>query len=369
MILPPPPHRLYAVYTPCASVRLFLFLRQPSRRERKMEALEPHSQHSYPMKDHDQDQSSSITDSQSSDDEDWCPGDGICPPETQFQSCYQASLDSWSQAASSRDGAVKSLDMHLKAFLGLLENVPPFFHEPPKNIDLTGGTKSPLVLRSSLHIKTTDHPRCSQPWKPIDYLQCLGFPLPTVYKTNIEEPVHSVTLATRELRPAYLTSIVLAWSYVLSSRWVEILQSVGEDCALFHDSGDSMIENFWELITQGRWLARVKRGRAKSYSPWMLRGEDKSHNKRYLCQHSIRFDFAHAVHEQLRMGSVITKFICCFQCPLGFLHFRWPRKRDACWICLCLAASIAECTQPNIISTRDDFTASNPLWSKSYRIS
>jgi hypothetical protein len=289
-----------------------------------MEELESQIQHSHSIEYYDLEQSGSITDSQSGDDDEvWCHGDGICPTETQLQSCYQASLDSWSQAVLSHDGASKSLDIHLKAFLGLLDNVPPFLHEPPKNIDLTGGTKFPLVLKSSLHLQTTGHPSCSQQWKPIDYLQCLGFPLPTVYKTNVEQPVCSVTLAAQELRPAYLTSIVLAWSYILSSRWVGILQFGGKDCAFFHDSGDSTIENFWEVITQRRWLARVKSGRASSYSPWMLRGEDESHRKRYRCQHSIRFDFAHIVHQQLRMGPIITEFISCFQYPFGFLYFRW----------------------------------------------
>ncbi|KAJ5950322.1 uncharacterized protein N7479_008735 [Penicillium vulpinum] len=80
-----------------------------------MEALEPqnqHSQHSQPIQDQDLDQSSSTSNSQNSDDKDWYPGDGICPPESQFHSCRQASLDSWSEAASRRDGAFKSLDMH-----------------------------------------------------------------------------------------------------------------------------------------------------------------------------------------------------------------------------------------------------------------
>lgn len=79
--------------------------------------MESQSQHSHPSEDYDLEQSGSLTDSRSSDDEAWCAGDGICQRETQFQSCYQASLDSWNQAASSHDGPINSLDMHLKAFL------------------------------------------------------------------------------------------------------------------------------------------------------------------------------------------------------------------------------------------------------------
>lgn len=162
-------------------------LRQVSHREREMEALESHSQesqqnqHGHLIQDYDE-QSSSVSDSSTSDVENWYPGDGVCPPEDHFQACHQASLHPWSQAASRYDGTSKSLDMHLQAILGLLKHVPDFFHHPPENVALTGGKKFPLVLRSSLHIKTTDSPDCCQQWKPIDYLQFLGFPRPSVYK-------------------------------------------------------------------------------------------------------------------------------------------------------------------------------------------
>ena len=330
-----------------------------------MEAPESRSQKSQQSKQghliQDYDERSSSSNSSNSDDENWYPGDGICPPEDQFQACRQASLHSWSQAAFRSDGASKPVDMHLQAFLGLLKHVPDFFHQPPENVALTGGKKSPLVLRSSLHIQTTDSPHCCQQWKPIDYLQCLGFPKPSVYKT-IEEPVCSVTLATQELRPIYLTNIILAWSYILSFRWVEIMQSAGKDCAFLHTSGDSMTENFWEVVTQGRWIARVKRGQANSYSPWMLQGEAESHKKRYLNQHSrIACNFADIVYKQLRMGSIITKFIGCFQHSLRLLHFRWARKRNAGWICCYTTTCIAKYTQPKVTSTSNDFSAPKPL--------
>ena len=143
-----------------------------------MEAPESRSQKSQQSKQghliQDYDERSSSSNSSNSDDENWYPGDGICPPEDQFQACRQASLHSWSQAASRSDGASKPLDMHLQAFLSLLKHVPDFFHQPPENVVLTGGKKSPLVLRSSLHIQTTDSPNCCQQWKPIDYSNVLG---------------------------------------------------------------------------------------------------------------------------------------------------------------------------------------------------
>lgn len=69
----------------------------------------------------------------------------------------------------------------MEAFLGLFDNVPPFFHSPPKGVNLTGGTA--LALRSSFNLEKTAHSECNQPWKTFDYLQCIVFSKPMVYKT------------------------------------------------------------------------------------------------------------------------------------------------------------------------------------------
>ena len=107
-----------------------------------MKELECQRQHSHPIEYYDPEQSGSTTDSPSSDDEAWYPGDGICPTETQLQSCYQGSLDSWSQAVLSHDGASKSLDIHLKAFLSLLDKVLPLFPRAAQDISWIGTPKS-----------------------------------------------------------------------------------------------------------------------------------------------------------------------------------------------------------------------------------
>ena len=214
------------------------------------------------------------------DSVEWYPGDGICPTESQFLSCFRSSFRFWSQAATSHAETAKSHEAYLKAFLGLFRNVPPFFHNPPKDLHLVGGKRTPLVLQSSLQVRTTDQDDCDQQWKSIDYLQCVGFPQPTVYRNNsdVSAPRH-LTLASNELQSDYVSTFCLAWSYILSCRWVEILQSAGQDTVLLHRQGDSIPWSFWEMITHGRWLARLQWQGSGSYSPWMLRSDGVRHGK------------------------------------------------------------------------------------------
>lgn len=202
----------------------------------------------------------------------WYPGDGICPTESQFLSSFRSSFKFWSRAATSHQEPAKSHETYLKAFLGLLRNVPAFFHNPPKDVHLVGGKKTPIVLKSSLQVRTTDQKDCGQQWKSIDYLQCVGFLQPTVFRMNSEASTpRRVTLASNELRLDYVSTFCLAWSYILSCRWVEILQSAGQDSVLLHRRDDSTPSSYWEMIIQGRWLARMKWQGSGFCSPWMLR--------------------------------------------------------------------------------------------------
>jgi hypothetical protein len=152
------------------------------------------------------------------DDGVWFPGDGICPLDSQSRKVYQTSYDIWTSAASKfiRRSVVDSF--RVDPFLDLLQDVPPFFHNSPKNVDLRGRSNGPLTLHSSLHLGTTEDFSCDQSWKRIDYIQYLGFAKLVVFRQTES--------------PSFPTNIVLAWSCILSSRWVEILQSSGMKSSL-----------------------------------------------------------------------------------------------------------------------------------------
>jgi hypothetical protein len=94
---------------------------------------------------------------------------------------------------------------------------------------------------------------------------------------------------TRPFRSGYYTSIVLAWSYIVSCRWVEILQKAGEESELVYNK-DTCIENaFWDIVTNGTWGALIRREKGTFFSPWMLAGEAAT-KTRYI--HLVKAPFS-----------------------------------------------------------------------------
>lgn len=208
----------------------------------------------------------------------WFPGDGICPSTSQFSEICQTSYNIWTSAASKFTQNSVSDPFRLDLFFDLLQDVPPFFHNPPENIDLRGRSNSQLILRSSLHLGTTEGSSCDQAWKTIEYLQFLGFPKPVTFRQT--ETPSSVFL--RSGRSGYLTSIILAWSYILSSRWVEILRLAGKKSSLTHIQGKHLSTDFWTLVIKSHWATQVENDTETFYAPWMLRKENYDVGKRYI---------------------------------------------------------------------------------------
>lgn len=202
----------------------------------------------------------------------WSPGDGICPTTAQFNHCCKSKLDDWTSATSLYHADSDTFQFYVKTLLDLVKDIPPFFHYPPEGVSITGQPRSFLVLRSSLQIKTTGDSNCSQSQKYIDYLQCIGSPAPVSYRTKARTELHvAIPISGKPLRAGLFTSIVLAWSYIISCRWVEILQQAGEESQIIRDLDTQVEEHFWNTVTQGSWVAQVKRHKGVFYSPWMLR--------------------------------------------------------------------------------------------------
>ncbi|PWY87336.1 hypothetical protein BO94DRAFT_465922 [Aspergillus sclerotioniger CBS 115572] len=198
----------------------------------------------------------------------WSPGDGVCPSSSEFLAQYRASFGIWSHAArSDNSGSIVAI---LEVFLKILRNVPPFFDHPPKDACVMGGSKTPLILRSSFRLETATDMDCDQHWKSFDYLQCLGFATPVVYNITAEDQ-QSVSLSSSPLRRGYLTNIILAWSYIISCRWTEILQQAGWKCSLFHDRDVPLTDCFWDIVIRSRWLARSETKKGIHHPPWMLK--------------------------------------------------------------------------------------------------
>ncbi|XHF96688.1 hypothetical protein AWENTII_000308 [Aspergillus wentii] len=215
----------------------------------------------------DSESNTSTSSGGSEDDKKASSGDGICPTLEEFDACRQMSYDAWKLAALS---CTPKLSSSIDISLDKLSNVPRFYHNPPQNIHVGGRSKSPLILKLSFQLETTHDDSCDRRWKSIDYLQCIGFPLSMIPKLR---PSDSVIPSSP--RAGYLTSITLAWSYIISCRWVEILQSAGETCVLY-----SKDIGFWERVTQSCWSAQITRGKKGWFCPWMLQPETIDNDQR-----------------------------------------------------------------------------------------
>ncbi|KAB8259396.1 hypothetical protein BDV32DRAFT_159308 [Aspergillus pseudonomiae] len=233
--------------------------------------------------------------SSSNEDITWFPGDGVCPTTAEFNHWCQSKFDEWKNAAVTHQQGTESFQHYLTAFLGLLDNIPPFYHRLPGAVSTSGRPRSFLVLKSTLQVKTTEDLNCDQPQKSIDYLQCLGCPAPVIYRTKAETQLEvAIPICAKPIRSGYLTSIVLAWSYIISCRWVEILQQTGEESQILHEQGMQIEDCFWDIVTRGCWVARVKKHKDVFYSPWMLRREGISIKRRdwkpVISSSSLAFD-------------------------------------------------------------------------------
>ncbi len=65
----------------------------------------------------------------------------------------------------------------------------------------------------------------------------------------------------------HLSHLVLAWAFILSSRWVEILTAAGEKASM-NQSEDIKEGTFWKVVIGRQWRATMIRGGKTFYAPW-----------------------------------------------------------------------------------------------------
>ncbi|QRD89253.1 hypothetical protein F9C07_2219557 [Aspergillus flavus] len=182
----------------------------------------------------------------------WSPGDG-------FNHCCQSKTDDWENAALTYLEGIESFQYYLSAFLGLFENISLFYHCLPGAANILGRLKSFLV-------KTIENSNS-----------------PVKYRTKTETKLEAaIPVCVKPLCSGYFINIVLAWSYIISCRWI------------LYQLGIQIEDFFWDIVIQGCWVARVEKFKGVFYSPWMVRREG-SINKRgdlkpVISNSSLAFD-------------------------------------------------------------------------------
>ena len=184
------------------------------------------------------------------------PGDGVCPTLDQCAKTAKASYESWSRLVHHAGIATDSLS-EADTLVDLLRRVPEFrcsqvFHEGAQ-----------LCLKCSLEWVTTTHPDCDRPLKRTYHYQVLGMSQLQVW--DVAENLVDRSDGTGR----HFTPMVLAWAFVLCSRWVEVLQGAGERASM-NQSEKVNRENFWEVIVNKKWHATVVRDDVTFYAPWCL---------------------------------------------------------------------------------------------------
>ncbi|KAH2252019.1 hypothetical protein KXW72_003876 [Aspergillus fumigatus] len=90
--------------------------------------------------------------------------------------------------------------------------------------------------------------------------ECLGSPTPVIYKVKSEIQLREALSGSPScFRSGYFTSIILAWSYIVFCRWVEILQRAGEEVRSYTKRMEVFENSFWDIVTHGGWEALGKR--------------------------------------------------------------------------------------------------------------
>jgi hypothetical protein len=114
---------------------------------------------------------------------------------------------------------------------------------------------------------TTTDLECDQRFKTTRHYQTLGIPKPVVYQLIDAGDIQS--LSQVDYDKSVFLLLVLAWSYILSSRWVEALQCTGANAQLLQ-GGEINTQNFWTLIRKQQWRAVLTHGDVTYFAPWSL---------------------------------------------------------------------------------------------------
>ena len=198
------------------------------------------------------------------------PGDGVCPSASSLQAIFDAAHDLWSESNTETDCDRRTEMFDVNMFLHLMTNNPTF--RPPRLEDVTapGNTPTDLIVDLEMSLETCSTPNCEQRKRTVPSYLLIGRSIWNTYDAVSASNYKSVSagLTTSSIRS--LTRLVLAWSHILSCRWVEILRDNGENALLLQPE-TCTDEEYWEMIRGEQWEATVSHQDKLYFAPFMLR--------------------------------------------------------------------------------------------------
>ena len=198
------------------------------------------------------------------------PGDGVCPTVSQFYTAHETSHRAWKQLASDLACPHVLDKFHVaERLVGLLRQIPPFGSR--NSVPFFVIDEPYHQIKLILEWETTTELTCRRRVKQLHYFQTVGLLETTKYQFS-DNTVFSL-LDGRGIQTDYISYFVLAWTYVLSCRWLEILQFAGENVTLYQEQ-EITPQCFWEVISVHRWKAVVTRGAKSFCAPWSLEDQN-----------------------------------------------------------------------------------------------
>lgn len=216
------------------------------------------------------------------------PGDGICLTVLEFNEVFTTTYQTWNldSIAFNEDGFK---DACIESFLELVRGLPNFTVPPCDNKSVRQ-TEDELKVECAVRWITTAHTQCDQNEKIIRFGQHLGYAYPARYDIYDTAPAVFLYSGLGLNLGCDFSCLILAWSYVLSCRWVEILQGSGHKAFLRHKSS-GVTESTWHLILGSHWEAVLVWDEESFYAPRILLPET-AHSKR-LFRTFVSFELTH----------------------------------------------------------------------------
>ncbi len=193
------------------------------------------------------------------------PGDAICPTSSQFDEVSRASFNYWNSLCLEAKEDSEPIVIADK-LLNLLQRVPGLIAHPSKGFAIQ--ESSSCLLQYALDWVTTTDQTCGQRIKRTIHYQLLGLPQPRRFKFTEGSECWSPWIGTLVDWDQF-SFLVLAWTFILSSRWAETLRVAGEETYLKF-SKDGSMKNFWGLVVEQQWQASIVRSGKNFYAPWSL---------------------------------------------------------------------------------------------------
>ena len=194
------------------------------------------------------------------------PGDGICPTVSQHHATVATGYSLWAKQVSEAKDSTDSIHI-ADDFLELLQKIPEIY-APHSKAFCPHEVFHPR-LKYALEWVITTNSTCERPIRRTYHYLMLGNPRPLEceFANSSEDTPQFPGLQAYQAK--HLPRLILAWAYILSARWVEILNAAGET-AFMNQRRDMNGESLWETIVERQWQATVTRGDKVFYAPWCL---------------------------------------------------------------------------------------------------